>query len=103
LDLRNNIIAGNLGAGIDGRIESFTFLDHNALFANVGGACTTCVPDGTNLPTDPLLADPANGDFRLRQGSPLIDAGVDLGGDVNGPAPGAFNGIGPDIGAWESP
>jgi len=30
-------------------------------------------------------------------------ANLDVGLDVNGPAVGLFNGVAPDIGAWESP
>jgi hypothetical protein len=45
-------------------------------------------------PQDPLFVKPANNDFRLRAGSPAIDAGVDVGLPFQGDAP--------DIGAYES-
>jgi len=34
---------------------------------------------GTDFNTDPLMTDPANGDFTLQPNSPCIDAGVDVG------------------------
>ena len=50
-----------------------------------------------------MYAGRASGDYRLEPDSPLIDAGVDVGVDVNGSQPGPCNGTAPDIGAWESP
>lgn len=47
------------------------------------------------ISADPAFVDPLTGDFRLGFGSPLIDAGVDVGLPYNGAAP--------DIGAYESP
>lgn len=35
--------------------------------------------DANSLNADPLMIDPANGDFTLQVGSPCIDAGVDVG------------------------
>ncbi|MDB5105911.1 MAG: hemolysin-type calcium-binding region [Fibrobacteres bacterium] len=58
------------------------------------------------LGKDPLFADPGscavNGDYRLKEGSPAIDAGAALGysADLKGePVPGGTH---PDIGAYES-
>jgi hypothetical protein len=45
---------------------------------------------------DPMLADPANLDFRPRAGSPLIDAGQTIPGITDG-----YKGKAPDIGAYE--
>ncbi|HYX91241.1 MAG TPA: hypothetical protein VE782_06750, partial [Myxococcaceae bacterium] len=52
-------------------------------------------------PVGLLFASPDGGDLRLLGGSPLIDAApliVNDGGvvDVNGAAPGAYFGLGPD-------
>ena len=51
---------------------------------------------GYNLVHDTsFFVDPDNGDFHLKEGSPAIDAGIDVGFDFSGDAP--------DIGAFESP
>jgi len=54
---------------------------------------------GTNLfkGTDAMFADSANGDYRLKPGSPAIDTG-----DVVAPWTGTFAGKAPDMGALES-
>jgi hypothetical protein len=103
-DLRNDILSNNTGFGIVGADASFAFLDDDDFAANTQGPCSSCALTGTHsLDTDPLYVDSAAADYRLRSLSPLIDAGLDLGYDVNGPAAGNFNGKAPDIGAWESP
>ncbi len=56
-----------------------------------------------NIDTDPLFADPDNGDFTLQEGSPCIDAGIaDLDGDGEEDIA-YYNGSAPDMGAFESP
>jgi hypothetical protein len=47
-----------------------------------------------NLSVDPLYSDPSTSDYRLQDGSPLIDAGIDVG------LP--FSGAAPDVGAYET-
>jgi len=88
----------------------------NNIFSSVGSvyASTANVTSNYNLyyPTpasgtepnskygqDPLLNDPANGDFRLKAGSPCINAGANLGytKDIAGTS---ISGV-PDIGAYE--
>jgi len=48
-----------------------------------------------------LLVDPANGDYRLKAGSPAIDAGVDLGLDQDIVGTKVPQGRAPDVGAYE--
>ena len=50
-----------------------------------------------------MLRDLGSGDFRVNSASLLIDVGIDALDDRNGPGPGLFNGVAPDIGHWESP
>ena len=51
----------------------------------------------------PLYVNPGSQDFRIYPNSNLIDAGFNLGLNVNGPEPMLFNGSAPEMGAWESP
>ena len=91
----------------------------------IGDISHTCVQwkelagSNGNIDTDPLFADPENGDFRLLPGSPSIDAGGmylqasialqdgaatvswDPGKDLDGDA--RISGSGPDMGAYEYP
>jgi hypothetical protein len=109
---RNNLLVGNT-VGFEAAHRSVPFSStwqNNLVFAN--GVDFVGLPDPTgangNLKADPLLHDPAVGDFRLRESSPAIDAGVreatadtDFDGaqrnvDGNGDGNAA-----PDIGAFE--
>jgi hypothetical protein len=97
--IKNNVLhyVGQRGGGIISTI-GYGGTSHN-LQSNCGG------PYGTNyITSDPLYADPANGDFTLQSGSPAIDAGIDLGFpynlDMNGtqrPQGGSW-----DMGAYEN-
>lgn len=103
-DFRNNTLSNNGAWGVDGVDGNFLFRDNNDYFANVSGTCSGCSGLGSNsLTDDPLYIDAATADFRLLNTSTLINAGLDLGIDVNGPAPGNYNGPAPEIGAWEGP
>jgi len=103
IEVQNNLFCNNGGYGIQGEDGNFTACDHNGFFSNGGGNCSACSIDATSILANPLYIDRGTFDFRLWPQSPMIDAGVDLGIDINGPARGNFNGSAPDVGAWESP
>lgn len=83
-------------------------------FGDTGGACggiectaCACLPPGSfwEYSADPLYSSTTVGDqelYCLGASSTLIDAGADLlTYDLNGAAPGNFNGSSPDIGGRE--
>ncbi|MHB9036427.1 MAG: carboxypeptidase regulatory-like domain-containing protein, partial [Armatimonadota bacterium] len=94
-EFKNNIISGSpTGIFVE---NSGSQLDHtnNILFGVTtpyGGVATAGAGETTTV--DPMLVNPTDGDFRLRVGSPAINAGVDVG------LP--FLGTAPDLGALES-
>lgn len=103
VDVRNNALTGNGEYGVRGLAQTFAGVDPNLFFSNGSGAWSGGAPGSGSVLADPLfLAEPA-GDFGLAPGSPAINAGADLGLDVNGPALGNFHGSQPDLGAQESP
>jgi hypothetical protein len=106
LVFRNNIFSNNVGYGLRAGASVFAANDHNDYSGNTSGTCTACSSIGAgSLTSDPKYMDPTIDDFRLQPSSPNLNAGIDTGNDVNGPAPGngLFNGAAPDIGAHESP
>lgn len=81
LSLTNSIVAGNAALGT-GRADSLACLASGGRFGQ--GTCTAIVthslveggwPGAGNLDADPLFLDAPNGDLRLLQASPCIDAG----------------------------
>jgi PKD repeat protein len=102
--LQNNIFSSNAAVGVRGTDSVFAANDHNNYFANGTADCSGCSLGTGSLTVDPRYMDSSADDFRLQPGSPLIDAGVDTGNDVNGadPGNGLFSGSNPDIGAHES-
>jgi hypothetical protein len=108
LDVRNNLFTGNAGYGVRARDDSFApgAFGWNGFSGNLLGAVGPLpLATGSNdVLADPLYADRPAADFRLLPGSPAIDGGVAIPGlDVNGPAPGEFDHLAPDLGLAESP
>ena len=78
-----------------------------------GGAPTQAADEGGNITADPQFVDAPAGNYRLRDGSPCIGAGLDLlrlaakagylpGQDIEGHPRPTPPGSKPDMGAWES-
>ena len=111
---RNNIIVGNdIGLDIDfGSDPNNPRWDHNLVFGN--GLDYEGIADQTgsngNISAGPLFANPAAGNYRLRPGSPAIDAGTNVLAPARDfarrPRPLDGNGDGTataDMGAYEAP
>lgn len=94
MEFRNNIVSDSFG-GID-LYDTTGVIQSNNIYYNIGCFFSphSDLGPGEMAGTDPMLTDPANGDFSLQAGSPAIDAGYFVG------LP--FNGSWPDIGAIES-
>ena len=101
-----NTIYANSGVGVwlDGGAIGTT-LRNNIVFANGGGPLGTTqgvsFTQDHNVTADPFFVDPVSGDFHLKEGSPAVDRGLDVGVTED------FDGIarpqraGFDIGAFE--
>ena len=97
--VKNNILSGNSGAPIlsrDGKRPPNAIIMNNLLF----GKGNTDQPGVGNVTGDPLFVDAAKGDFRLRAGSPAINAGASGNVPVRDKA-GRLRDARPDIGAFE--
>jgi hypothetical protein len=96
----NSILSQNAGPGIavDGQaaLEELDFVD---LHEN---PCEGCLVGARSITDDPSFTDPAGHTFTLRLGSPCADRGVQTELDTNGDMPGLFDGLAPDLGAYES-
>jgi len=108
--IHNNLFTGNGGYGMRIVSGSPTESDNGVPGpttnpANALGRSNVAL-DASDLDVDPEYGNAAGGDFGLTEcTSPAINTGVDLGAaqpDVNGAAPGAFDGPAPDMGALES-
>lgn len=97
--VRNNILDGS-GADPGSNVSHniYTSLGHfQAERYNWSLGTGESVVSNKNL----LFVDPANRNFRLRNGSPAVDAGTDLGLTVDYDGHPVPAGSGPDIGAYE--
>ena len=102
-DVRNNIFVGNLvGAAIEPNGASFDSLDHNLFSGNAGQDCAGYPAQPSVVRLAPLFRDAASGDFSLLPLSPARDRGDQIGVDRNGPRPGVYDGLLPDLGALEA-
>jgi hypothetical protein len=98
LTLVNNIVVSHT-VGVSHVIGSGTVVSNSLLWANEGG--TLALSGTLSVFLDPLFVDPPNRDYHLRDDSPAIDAGADVGVSVDFEGDRRPMGAGPDIGADE--
>lgn len=106
LVVRDNLFSENGHFGVNAAQNDFAggAFDHNGFFGNQKAATIPPLATGpSDVLADPLYINTAAGDFRLAPDSPAVNAGVDTGLDVNGPAPGLYSGLAPDLGPEETP
>jgi hypothetical protein len=101
-EVLNNIFAANGAVGLSSATGVTMQLARNAYSGNQLGDCTQCPSEPDRVSADPSFVDVAAGDFRLAPGSPCSDAAIDMGLDRNGPWPGTYDGVAPEIGAFET-
>jgi hypothetical protein len=100
--LVNNVMSQATSYGLEALDNQFLQRSNNAYFGNLLGACSNCALEASAMTLDPQFTNPAADDFRPGPLSPLVDAGLDLGYDLNGVRPGLYDGLGPDIGYFEA-
>jgi hypothetical protein len=74
LNIVNNIISFGSG-GISGALDNAVILKNNNVYGNSSYDYLGINPGPTDISADPLFIDAAAGDYRLRVGSPCVDAG----------------------------
>ncbi|HEY3445118.1 MAG TPA: hypothetical protein VGK67_02095 [Myxococcales bacterium] len=98
-ELRNCIFTRHAVRAADLGSATFAARDGQLLFSNADDAALAGDPGA--LTVDPLFVDADGRDYRLQAESPARDSAPDLSLDLNGPAPGNFDGNAPDRGAEE--
>lgn len=98
--LQNNIVYADNFQAISNK-SNFTH-SHNLFFLN--NVPELGFPlDPSEIQSDPLFVDLANENYRLKQGSPAIDRGLELGHTLDFENQPVFWGQAPDLGAYEYP
>ncbi|NOY26810.1 MAG: right-handed parallel beta-helix repeat-containing protein, partial [Oligoflexia bacterium] len=73
--IHNNVVTGNYyGVNCYGCSGNWSY---NDVWGNTTGYVNDASADSADLSVDPLYADATNGDFRLIETSPCVDAGTD--------------------------
>jgi hypothetical protein len=103
LYVENTLVTGNQDYGIAVDPDAAVSIDYDDLFNNRLGDCLNCTPGANSISEDPQYVSETGDDYRLMAGSTAIDAGRMNDVDVNGAADGDYNGLAPDMGAFESP
>jgi hypothetical protein len=76
--VRNNILADTRFGVLRGDGGTIAVLDYNDAWGNTD--CDYCGLTGTgNISLDPQFVNPTTGDYRIRFGSPAINAGTNVG------------------------
>lgn len=99
LFVENTLVTGNQDYGIEVDPGATTSIDYSDLSGNRLEDCLNCTAGPNSITDDPKYT----GDLHLEPGSPAIDKGNPNGIDLNGDAVGDYNGLAPDMGAFESP
>jgi hypothetical protein len=103
----NNIVTGYAhfsGTGGIGETPPVVTLANNDAFGNTDNTLNLPGTQSGNISADPMFVDPTNGDYRLKAGSPCIDAGSDAyvnSGDRDLAGAPRVYGAHVDIGAYE--
>ncbi len=102
-EVRNNLFTAHGGTAVDLPEGDLGVREPNGFFGNAADFLPGVDGGSSNVLADPRYVNPDAGDFRLMPKSPAVNAGIDVGIDVNGASPGRYDFGSPDLGAHESP